>query len=233
MKNPSLIDVHNHILFGVDDGAQTLEDSLNMLRFAKDQGYEALVLTPHLFSSATRAKRETHLKHFEALKEAAKDIDLTLFLGGEIKYKSHIDIDYDQYAFGPYKTILLEFSTYADAPIDDVCYTLIKKGYQVVVAHVERYNSYVDLEGYQRIKETGALLQVNATSIVGYEAKLHKKIIKKLLKYGLIDIIGTDAHNLDERKPDLLSSYRVLEKKIDSEYLDQLYYENAKKLLFK
>ena len=233
MRNPNLIDVHNHILYGVDDGAKTIEDACDMLSYAKDQGVTTVVFTPHLFSSATRASRETQISHFDALKEAAKALDLTLFLGGEIKYKSHVDIEYDTYAFGPHKTLLMEFSTYAETPIDEICYTLIKKGYQVIVAHIERYSSYLKLDDYYKIKETGAYLQVNASSIVGYEAKLNKRLIKKLLKYQLIDIIATDAHNMSDRKPDLLSSYRYLEKKLDPIYLNQLYYDNAHRLLFK
>ena len=228
-----IIDIHCHVLFGVDDGAKTLEESLKMLRIAVSQGVEAMVLTPHVHSHVTRASRKTRQEHFQMLKQAiaAEDIPIQIHLGAEINYRSHLEIDYEKHVFEGTKTILIEFSTHDPNPIEDIVFNLIKKGYTVVVAHVERYDDYMHEIDYVALKHAGAILQVNGSSILGYEAKQHKKIIKFLLSKQLIDVIASDAHDAQNRKPDLISIYDFLSKKHDLDYLDRIFYHNPKKLI--
>jgi protein-tyrosine phosphatase len=174
-----MIDIHTHILPDVDDGSKDLETSLKMIDLEISQGVTDIVLTPHVQSSVTRATRKQHLKIFENLKNAVKEkgLNINLHLSAEILYRSHIDKNYDDYAFGKHKYILLVFPMRTESPIEDVCFDLMRLGYQVILAHVERYQ-YLTLEDIIRIKNTGTLLQVNTLSILNQDKKVPKKLNK-------------------------------------------------------
>ncbi len=163
-------------------------------------------------------------KQFEMLKEEVlkRGLKVNLHLGAEIMYHAHIDTDYSKYQFGDQKYVLIEFSTKAETPIEDICYDVMAMGYQVIVAHIERYN-YLKIEDIEKIKLTGALIQVNASAILNVDKLANKKTVKKLIKLNLIDIIATDTHNMDKRPPNLLEAKNHLKKYYDQEQLDLLF----------
>lgn len=224
-----MIDIHTHILPDVDDGSRDLETSLEMIKQSISQGVTDLVATPHVQSVVTRATRTEHEEKFKILQEHIKDLNLkiNLHLGAEVRYHSHIDTDYQTYTFGKNNYLLLEFSTRNDTPIEEICYDIMRSGFQVIVAHVERYQ-YVTMEDVIKIRATGALIQVNTTSVLGTDTYAFKRKVKDLLKYKLIDIISTDMHNLEKRPPNLLEARNFLKKYYKEEELDQLF--NAIKL---
>src|SRR5690554_1489823 len=159
-----MIDIHTHILPGVDDGSKDIASSIKMIELSIEQGVTDIVLTPHIQSRVTKATKEEQLKVYQKLIEEVKlkNLNIHLHLGGEIMYHAHIETNYDDYQFGKHKYILIEFSTRVQTPIEDICFDLMHMGYQVIVAHVERYQ-YLSIEDVMRIKATGALIQTNAS----------------------------------------------------------------------
>lgn len=194
-----MMDIHNHSLFGVDDGAKDLTMSINMIKQAIAVGIKKIYLTPHVNAPAQKVDRAIHLQHFELLKDAVKDLPIELALWAEIYIGQSLPkLKWDDYVVhGNY--LLVEFSNMIEAPIVDLCYNLTKKGYHVVLAHVERYG-YLTVEDLNELKDIGVKLQVNASSINRTGNWFHALKAKKLLKLDLIDIVATDAHNDKTRK---------------------------------
>ncbi|AUD64513.1 hypothetical protein BK011_02030 [Tenericutes bacterium MZ-XQ] len=219
-----MIDIHTHILPNVDDGSKDLETSIQMIEKEIEQGVTDIVLTPHVQSRVTKANTAKRKAQFEMLKAEVSNLGLAvnLHLGAEIMYHSHIETDFSKYQFGAHKYVLIEFSTKAESPIEDVCYDVMAMGYQVIVAHIERYN-YLTIEDIEKIKLSGALIQVNASAILNIDKLANKKTVKKLIKLNLIDIIATDTHNMDKRPPNLLEAKTYLKKYYDQDALDLLF----------
>jgi protein-tyrosine phosphatase len=229
-----MIDIHSHILPNVDDGSKTIEDSILMIKKEISDGVTDLILTPHVQSRVTKASKERHIEIFNELVDLVKlnELNINIYLGAEIFFRSHIDTDYDKYSLANTKYILVEFAFDLDTPIDEIVYDLSRSGYIPIVAHVERY-SYLNLERIKQIKQSGALLQVNTTSVLGYDDKVKKSYVYKLLKEKLIDFVATDTHNLEKREPNMLKCYQVLAKTFDTTYLDLIFRKNQELILNK
>jgi protein-tyrosine phosphatase len=188
-----MIDIHNHSLFGVDDGAKDLAMSLAMIQQAISVGIKKIYLTPHVNGSAQKASRDTHLKHFEILKDAAKDLPIELELWAEIYIGQSLPkLNWNDYVVHN-NYLLVEFSPVVESPIVDLCYNLTKKGYRVVLAHIERYG-YLTIEDLYELKDIGVILQVNASSLLGKGQWFHSLRGKKYKRLNLIDAVASDAH---------------------------------------
>lgn len=226
------IDIHTHILYDVDDGSQDIETSLLMIQKAVSDGTESIILTPHVQSRPQKVERSVHRERFDILKERVREegIHVNLYLGAEVLYRSHLEPDWNELSLAGTKYVLLEFSMQEHSPVEDVVYDVTRMGYIPIVAHVERY-PYVDFDLMRRIKDLGAMIQVNATSILGLDKKVHKKHPMKMLKDGLVDIIASDTHHITYREPNLLDCYTYLKKYFNQDELDAWFYLNAKRIL--
>lgn len=227
-----MIDIHAHILPGVDDGAQTMEDAIAILKKAIEQGTTHQILSPHVQSSVSKVMPEHFPALFEKVKMEVKALGLPIeiYLGAEINYRSHLNPDYDFLSLNHTKYVLIEFSPHIEAPIEDVIYDITRMGYKPIIAHVERY-SYLKYSDYKRLKHIGAMLQVNADAIMGLKDKDQKKLSHKLLKDGLVDIIATDTHHAEKRPPNLKDCYNYLKGMVSDEYLEALFYKNASPII--
>ena len=196
-----MIDIHNHSLFGVDDGAKDLAMSLAMIQQAISVGIKKIYLTPHVNGSAQKASRETHHKHFQILKDATINLPIELELWAEIYIGQSLPkLNWNDYVVHN-NYLLIEFSPVIEAPIVDLCYNLTKKGYRVVLAHIERYG-YLSIEDLYELRDIGVTLQVNASSLLGKGHWFNSLRAKKYNKLELIDVVASDAH--DVRKRNLL-----------------------------
>ena len=125
--------------------------------------------------------------------------------------------------------MLLEFSPYVETPILTHSFNLLKRGFKIVIAHVERYE-YLSEKEIIELKNMGVYLQINASSLLK-KKRNNYKTIKKYLKLGLIDFLATDSHNLTNRKPNLRESYYELIKIVGKKMALDLVHENQKKKL--
>lgn len=231
-----LVDIHNHSLFGVDDGAKDIKTSIEMLRNAKKQGIASVVFTPHYREGMFRYPLETINANYEELKKEADYIGIKVFLGCEY----HVNEDtIDNFRSGRCHSladgdyVLSEYSHLStESNILSNTREIIQAGYIPVLAHVERYNCIQDdPEICWDLLDMGALIQVNADSILGYDGNNMKQVCKKLLKKECVSIVASDAHGLKHRTNNLAECYEYLKKKYNVSLADDLCIDNPRKII--
>lgn len=227
-----IIDIHNHMMPYVDDGAREIDTTKKMIEECSIQGIGSVFLTPHVNSSVSKANRETHIKMFLKIKEIANKVKLNVYLGAEIFISDKIpNLDFKKFVMGDSNALLVEFSTYYSSPIIDICHDLIKKGFKVIVAHIERYN-YLELDDLYELKNMGVYIQVNASSVLkNMIFKKNKSLL--YIKRGLVDFIASDSHNITNRPQNLKIAYKKIEKSISKKVAKELFFENQSKILIK
>lgn len=192
-------DVHSHILFGVDDGAKDIDESIAMLCAARKAGVTELVATPHCHRS--HFDEDKIRKHFEQLKPYAHGMDFQL--GFEVNYRKFITIDMDEvarYTFENTNELLLELSG-GTFPIDleRQVFTLRGKGLDVIIAHPERYTPVQDdIDNARLLVDMGCKLQVSADCFAEGRFSTQRRCASKLLKEGLVSFVGSDAHCVED-----------------------------------
>lgn len=206
-----MIDLHCHLLPGVDDGARTLEDALLLARASVANGITKAVLTPHVHPGVFDNSLATLLPAFEAFRAAleAAGIPLEVFLGAEARI--HPDI-FDLLArddlpvigmLGDHRIVLLEFPD-GQLPVGAAaaCRYLAERKVRVLIAHPERNKEVMrDPSRIKPFVDAGCMLQVTAASVVGRFGKQAYDTAHQLLMGGLVSVIATDAHNLLHRPP--------------------------------
>lgn len=228
-----MIDIHTHILPNVDDGSDSLESSIEMLKEAKAQGVTHVVLTPHtiLNSSWYLTKEELQVK-FDAFVKEVESIGVKVYLGSEIYYneKTYDKLLKDELVtFNNSKYFIMEFPMNGQTDIDEIMYNAKVKGYKPILAHPERYK-YLNANEVGAIKQN-ALIQVNTTSILGQHGKKIKKFAFELMKKDLVDFVSSDCHNTKERSVNLKKTYDIVSKKFGIEYADKIFRKNQELLI--
>ncbi len=189
-----LVDNHSHILFGVDDGVKTLEESLRILEFLQQAGTKTVWCTPHIMEDVPNKTSDLRAQ-FALLKEAWKgSIELRLASENMIDnlFLQRLQ-ERDFLTHGDGK-LLMETSTWA-APMNlwDTLDSVIVAGYTPIIAHPERYQ-YMSEADYKRLKEMGCELQLNLPSILGVYGEEVAKKAERILENGWYNITGTDCH---------------------------------------
>ena len=193
-----MIDGHCHILPDCDDGSQNIEQSINMLKAAKDCGIDKIIFTSHI---------KDHYAGFDYQKQAyekifpyAQKLNIKTALGAEINWKQLSDVDFGQFkemTLGNSNLFLLELSSVSlTSSWETIIYKLLGEGYKVIIAHPERYH-YVheDMQILDAFIDAGCLIMMSGTSLCKpVFGPRTFKCAKKMLKLGLVDIIASDAH---------------------------------------
>ena len=223
-----MIDMHCHILPGIDDGAQTVEDSLALLRAEKEQEIKKIVFTPHFNPERQDMDMflEAREKSWEALRQADgfSDIGIDTKLGCEVFFTMRlIEMDISKLAFENTRYILIEFPT-INRPygITRTMQNILGRGYTPILAHVERYEYFTDdpVKLYDLVS-LGCIAQVNAAAVVN-TSHIRGVNAMQYINWELAHIISSDAHSVDRRPPNTKAAYRLVEKKLGSQYKDWL-----------
>ena len=233
-----MIDIHTHIIHGVDDGSDTIEESVAILKSALNNGVTDIIFTPHYIEPAEYNKQEV-LSRFEQLKNEVykNDLDIKLHLGNEIAVYGNINQilqDGDIFTLANSKYILIEFPMNSDVSyVLDTIYEIRIKGLVPIIAHPERCECF--RIHYDRIKEAvneGALIQCNTGSLIGTYGNTAKKIVKKLLKEGLVHFFATDTHSIKNNRYDNLHKVESEVEKIMGRFeKNKLFVYNARNVL--
>lgn len=225
-------DIHNHILYGLDDGCKDEEESLEILKKIISSGVSEIVFTPHyIVDTDYRANNKDKRKVFNKLKKIIKknNLDIKVYLGNEIFFCDNIielinmgevSSIYDS------KCLLIEFPM-MNLPCNakNVFEELISMGYEVILAHPERYYFVKkDINILNDFVSMGVHLQGNYTSLFGKYGRESKKVLKKLLKRGMIDILSSDTHH--EVIGDEKRLRRKLKWYLSNEEIDKLLFKN-------
>lgn len=223
------IDIHSHVLPGIDDGANNWEISMEMLEIAQKNRIRDMILTPHHKPARHSAGPGKVKALAEQLQELAgqEGISIRLHVGNEIYYSSGAVKELEEgnvCTMAGSRYVLVEFGP-ADEPdyIRKGVYQLLSAGYCPILAHAERYENICARMGrVEDLVSMGCYIQVNAGSIMGQFGYGAKQTARKLLKKDLVHFVATDAHNTGKRAPVLFECARYLEKKYGEEYKDRL-----------
>ena len=200
-------DMHSHLLPGLDDGAETVEHSLDLLRALRELGFRKLIMTPHIMGDFYKNTPESIRAALEQLRAAAAaagmgDVELDCaaeyyldeFLGHKLADGT------EMLTFGGDKRYLLFETSYMNEPLNlfETIFELKAQGYRPVLAHPERYTYLYGRFGeIEKLRQDhGVLMQVNLNSLAGYYSPAAKKVAEQLVDGGLVDFVGTDTHHL-------------------------------------
>lgn len=197
-----ITDWHSHVLPGVDDGIQKIEDSIEVLRHFDNLGVETLWLTPHIMEDYPNTTEKLKMR-FEELKKAW-DGNLRLRLASENMLDSLFEerlAASDLLPIGNNADHLLVETSYFSAPMgfDKIIDSIMSAGYYPLLAHPERY-TYMNEKDYSRLREKGVKMQLNYVSLVGGYGETARKKAIWLLQNGCIDVVGSDVHRLASNK---------------------------------
>ena len=232
-----MIDIHCHILPGVDDGSKDMKMTKELVKLAKKNGITDFIFTPHMEGGLEAEHRERVLAAFEETKKAVKKIlpEAKPCLGCEIMYSESI---VDELSAGKLFTmnntdyVLVEFPTYTEFKALKSAVKKIKyAGYTPILAHIERYIGTSKVKYVEELSERGALMQVNCSTVAGEAGLKAKWYVLKLMKLGLVDFVATDAHRPEWRKPETAKAFKVIDKKFGREYRDTITVENQMKVM--
>ncbi len=210
-----MIDIHTHVIPNVDDGSPSLETSLEMIKHEISIGVDTIYCTPHHIYHRYEKSVEEIKKAFQTLKEAVEKekLPVKLYLGQEICYSHREDIIAmlkrgELLTLNNSNRVLLEFSfTREPEDILDIIYNFNVNGYEVIIAHVERYE-WMDYNKVLALRNEGALIQINSNSYLGLTTWKEKRFVKKLLKHNLVDFVASDTHSF--RPSTLDKSYKKI-----------------------
>ena len=197
-----MIDIHTHIIPNVDDGSKNLETSINMIKHEIDIGVKEIICTPHHIYSRYEKSIDEIKAQFKLLKDAVEkeNLPIKLYLGQEICYTHREDI-ISMLKQGKLLTlnntnrVLLEFSfTREPENLLEVMYNFNVNGYEVIIAHIERYE-WMTYDKVIALRNEGARIQINSDTILGYTSWKEKRFVKKLLKHNLVDYVASDTHS--------------------------------------
>jgi protein-tyrosine phosphatase len=229
----SMIDLHCHILPGVDDGAQSLSDSINMARKAVDQGIHTIVATPHHMNNRYENSKQSIIDRVEELNTLliAEKIDLKILPGQEVRIHGEMLEGYRAGEILPVNHtpyVLVEFSSnHVPRYTEKLFYDLQVNGLIPVIVHPERNQEIIEHSDilYQLVRK-GALTQITAASINGDFGKKIKNFSLQLVEANLTHFIASDAHNVKNRTFKMREAFGLIEKKYG---IDMVYYfeENA------
>lgn len=222
-----MIDIHCHILPGIDDGAATIEDTLEMARAAVKEGITTIIATPHHKNNQFNNLKSSILTKVNDLNTVLKqeNIPLTVLPGQEVRiygevledyYKEEIlTLNHTQYLF-------IEFpSSSVPRYAERLLYELQTEGIIPIIVHPERNKELQEKPDllYQFVKN-GALTQVTASSVAGYFGKNVKKFSEQLIEHNLTHFVASDAHNTHNRSFKLNQAFDLIETGFGVDYVD-------------
>jgi len=231
------IDIHTHILPGVDDGAANMQEACLLVRMARQDGTAALFLTPHYRSDYGDYSPRRLQEIFSQLQEqVAREVpDMQLYLGTEIRFDADVPeklLQGEILSMGGGDFVLLEFAAQAlKSQILMGVSEAVRYGFVPIVAHAERcetfrrYPALVD-----EVRHLGGYIQVNADSIMGVHGFSVKRFSHKLLKGRKADFVATDAHDSQSRPPLLSKCFLRVCRKYGEEYAARVFFENARSI---
>jgi protein-tyrosine phosphatase len=198
----NFIDIHSHLLPGIDDGAKNMDDSIRLITKMASYGINNFITTPHVLgtvypNSSDTIKEKLEEVRAELLKRNIKNITINAAAEYMLDEGLSLRLANDDILTIKDHFVLVEMS-YFSAPMNlfDVLLEIQIKGYKPILAHPERYNFYHnDFQKFYKLKQAGCLFQLNLLSLTEQYGKNVQKVTHQLLKENLYDFVGTDTHH--------------------------------------
>ena len=232
------LDIHSHILPGIDDGSKSMDMTIQMLMQAYEEGVRYMMATPHFYPGHKNAEQSyVELVFLEVCEEAERFFpDMTLCLGNEIYYKDEVIelLEKKQIqTMNGTRYVLVEFNAGMEyKKIAQAVRKFTMKGYYPILAHVERYAAlYKRADLVEELIHMGAYIQINAETLMGGVFDGYRKYCMKLIAEGNVHFLGSDCHNTVGRRAIMEKAVRILKKKTDRDILEKLLVSNPEKFL--
>ena len=196
------VDMHSHLIPGIDDGAATIDDSIALARRMYDLGYKKMITTPHIQHEFFKNTPQNIQQGIQEVRAALKQENIPLLVEAAAEYLiddgfEDIHAKGELMTFGE-KYVLVELSYYNPHPnLKGIIFNLQVEGYRIILAHPERYAFWFDdFKQYEDLKNRDVYFQINLVSLSGYYPDPIKKISEKLIERGMIEFAGSDMHNM-------------------------------------
>lgn len=198
------VDMHSHLLPGIDDGAPTLEDSIQLILHLQEMGYRKFITTPHIFWDMYKNTPEIIAEKLALVRAElkARSINIELEAAAEYYCDEHFESLIEQnnlLTFGSNKKFVLFEISFADENINlgRAIFNMRLAGYQPILAHPERYEFWHgNFEKYQSMIDRDVLLQLNVNSLTGQYGPNVQRISERLIEKGMISFVGSDCHHM-------------------------------------
>jgi tyrosine-protein phosphatase YwqE len=197
------VDVHSHLIPGIDDGSQSMEETIELLTNFQKLGYKKVITTPHIMSDYYKNTPEIILGGLDEVRVALKEAGLTISIDAAAEYNLDADfekiIDADDILTFGDNYVLFELPFFQEPPmLNEIIWKLQTKGYRPILAHVERYSFWFkDWDKITELKDRGVLFQVNINSLTGHYGPEVKAMAERLIDENLINLVGSDCHNMN------------------------------------
>ncbi len=219
-----MIDFHSHILPGIDDGSRNVEESVSLLKMLAEQGITTAVATPHFY--AERQSLESFIqrrdKAYERISESIEDGFPNIILGAEVRYYTGISQleDLHRLCIENTNLLLLEMPMikWTEYTVGELTELSSRGDMTIVLAHVERCIGMQSSREINELHNSGVLMQCNADYFLSFSTK--RKAIS-MLRRGEISFLGSDCHNLTSRPPRIGEAYRIIGKKLGTDFLKE------------
>lgn len=233
-------DLHCHLLYGVDDGSKSIEQTKELLSQAYESGITDIIFTPHYISNSRFvSNKQNNLNIIEPIIKFAKEkYNINVFLGNEVFVTEEM---YSLYKSGEVCTLNDSRYMLFEIPMSNklnglksIIFDLTSNGIVPILAHPERYISYYkDIDFFYDLKNMGVLLQINYASLLGAYGSKAKKMAKKLLKLGLIDFVGSDIHTpRDDKYINAQKAMKALKKIVNEDDFIAITENNFAKVIY-
>ena len=218
----NIYDLHNHMLFGIDDGAKTIADTEAMLQDAVKNRISLIAVTPHILPPRTDMRK--YEANFPLTVELAAKYNIKLVRGGEYNARSFPPEEpYITLGGAEKGAVLMDFRMPTFPPEFQLCVdNLFNANYSLIIAHPERTFPESMLPELEKLADSGVVYQVTAGSITGKFGKPASRMAFKLLERGLARLVASDAHDDSKRPSCLLAAYELLERKYGREAVEIL-----------
>lgn len=232
------IDIHCHILPGIDDGASDGRESMQMLRLAAEQGFRKVIATPHCSEHFPDVKPDRVRNLCRKLERAARkriDPEFEVFPGNEIlctAYSMERIQRHEVLSLADSRYILLEFlPAVSYSELFRSIRLVLASQYTPVVAHIERYGALREEGRVEELIGTGARMQMNYRPVGGKWHNETTRWCRKMLKQGAVHLLGTDMHNTEGRSPETEKAMEWMKGHLTRKYQIDLCYKNAEKII--
>ena len=234
-----MIDIHTHIIDGVDDGAKDMASSLALLRMAAESGTTDIIATPHIIEGAEHAEWALIKEKTEDLNRNAKDasIPIRVYAGAELEMNwdilSLLKTGHEDYCLAGSRYVLVELPANSlPRYAEEFLYEVQIKELIPIIAHPERHPY---LAKHPRILhqwvKNGALIQCNVGSVTGKFGLEVKNYVELLLKNNMVHFLGSDAHSVEHRHTDTSAGMEILAKKVSPETLKAITCTNPRAII--
>jgi protein-tyrosine phosphatase len=227
-----MIDIHCHILHGIDDGPNYIQESIEMAKIAAADGISKIVATPHIKHSILLATEiQTRIEHLNNLLKSLH-IPVEILPGADVFVLNDISL-LNEFTLNKSQYLLIEFPhTHMPISAKNMLFNLILNGFLPIISHPERNPSIIrEPDLLLQLIDDNIFVQITANSLTGKFGSKVKKCAIHLLKMGIVSFIASDAHSSNHRKPVLSKGLQIAEKIIGKDEAAKLVLANPEAVI--